>query len=91
MPVLKVWGGSQILAHQAEDKAMKRGHLTVEQWAKVIKRFEASGMEQRAFATKAGVSFPGLKYWLYKIRRQRAKAKAQAPRQVEAGTTGLLC
>ena len=47
--------------------------LTVEQWEKLVERFEGSGMEQRAFAAKAGVSFSRLKYWLYKIRREQAE------------------
>ena len=49
--------------------------LTVEQWEKLIERFERSGMEQRAFAAKAGVSFSRLKYWLYKIRREQAEGR----------------
>ena len=32
-------------------------------------------MEQRAFAAKAGVSFSGVGYWLYKIRREQGEGR----------------
>ena len=48
-----------------EQQEEKRG-----QWAPVVARFEQAGKSQQAFTAEAGVSLPGFRYWLYKIRRE---------------------
>ena len=54
---------------------MKRGKLTPQQWRQLIEKYEASGMEQKAFAKNAGISWSAMQYWLYKGRRERGEGK----------------
>lgn len=49
------------------------------QWAALVARFEEAGKSQEAFTAEAGVSLPGFRYWLYKIRREGQPVLTQEP------------
>ncbi len=55
-----------------EQQEEKRG-----QWAPLVAQFEQAGKSQQAFTAEAGVSLPGFRYWLYKIRREGQPVSAQ--------------
>lgn len=59
-----------------EQQEEKRG-----QWAPLVARFEQAGQSQQAFTAEAGVSLPGFRYWLYKIRREGQPVLAKKPVQ----------
>jgi hypothetical protein len=62
-------------------------------WSAVVSRFEGSGRSRREFAAEAGVGLAIFQYWLYKLRRERQRAKARdadvrlVPVTVRAPTT----
>jgi len=41
-------------------------------WSTLIAQYERSGMSQARFAAEAGVGEAIFRYWLYKVRRERA-------------------
>jgi hypothetical protein len=41
-----------------------------DEWTKVVGEFEKSGLKQKEFAEKTGISLGALQFWLYKLRRE---------------------
>lgn len=58
---------------------MSRARRTAEQGAALVRRYEASGMSQAAFAEREGVSVNTVQYWL----RRSRDAAPEAVRFVE--------
>lgn len=45
---------------------------TRNRWARLVARFERSGESQSKFTSRAGVGLAAFRYWLYKLRAERA-------------------
>ena len=50
---------------------LKNREATRKHWTQVVARFEAAGVGQAVFASRAGVGLAALRYWIAKLRRER--------------------
>jgi transposase-like protein len=52
---------------------MPRRRRSAEQWAKIIERYRRSGLTQREFCEREGVSTGALQHWLYRAPKAKPK------------------
>jgi hypothetical protein len=76
-------------------RKQKAGQRSREYWVGLVGKFEQSGLSQRIFCESQGVRESALRYWLYRLRRERKKGPNPLGRfvQVVPSTTasGTTC
>ena len=66
---------------ETQSRAGRPERRTPEQWAELVRDFEASGESQRAFCAECGIGQSTLRYW----RRRLEQRSGQAPVAVPQG------
>lgn len=57
---------------------MNKRDETRKKWEQIVRRHEQSGMSQAGFAAAHKVGEPALRYWIYKLRAEKARAASPA-------------
>ena len=69
-------------------QAQKR---TIEEWRLFVKKWESSGMSQRKYCRREGLSYPAFSYWLKKVRKieqESGLVKVTGPGELGAKSAG---